>query len=150
MRLCKRFSLISSWTVRALATASPARSLARCLASHFIRLRTAWSTRCAVTALSPAATPDADISVVSADNQICQRRRRLSELPSRKRTIARSPDSRANSSSSFLFFLLLPFTFSFLLLVLNEVSRWQLNMMRSLLALARQDRLLRFGLQVQE
>src|SRR6266513_2057921 len=26
-----------------------------------------------------------------------------------------------------------------------EVSRWQLNMMRSLLALARQDRLLRFG-----
>src|SRR5215469_9613650 len=31
-----------------------------------------------------------------------------------------------------------------------EVSRWQLNMMRSSLALARQDRLLRFGWRAQE
>jgi hypothetical protein len=49
----------STW--RASATASRARSSARCSASHFIRLKTAWSMRCGVSALSRGARSDGDV-----------------------------------------------------------------------------------------
>jgi hypothetical protein len=61
MRPSKRFSLTSSSTWRALTIASRARSSARCSASHFIRLRTAWSMRCGVWALSRGARFDAGV-----------------------------------------------------------------------------------------
>jgi hypothetical protein len=55
----KRFSLTFSSTWRVLATASQARSSARCSPSRFIRLRTAWSMCCSVwpTRAAPSLMP---------------------------------------------------------------------------------------------